>query len=468
MIRFIAVLLLCCSSTLLHAADKSPNVVIIFCDDMGYGDLSCYGAKGYTTPNLDQMAKEGIRFTHFLVGQAVCSASRAALLTGCYSNRLGIHGALGPGAKVGLNTNETTIARMLKDRGYATAMYGKWHLGDNPKFLPTQHGFDDYFGLPYSNDMWPKHPTSKFPELPLIEGEKIVQHNPDQTQLTTWYTERAVKFIEKSKDKPFFLYVAHNMPHVPLFVSDKFKGKTARGLFGDVIEELDWSVGEILSALKKNGLDENTLVIFTSDNGPWLSYGDHAGSSGGLREGKGTSWEGGIRVPCIMRWPGKLSAREYTAPLMTIDVLPTLATVCDATLPKLPIDGKNIWPLLINEPGAKNPHEAYFTYYKTNELQAVTSQKWKLVFPHEYRSLAGKPGGTEGKPAAYSSAHAGLELYDLENDRNETTNVAEKNPEIVEKLKALGEGCRQELGDSLTQRKGTGNREPGRLVDVKP
>src|SRR5438874_1139853 len=257
---------------------QGPNIVLIFCDDLAYSDLGCYGHRHNRTPNLDQMAGEGMRFTDFYVGQPVCSASRAALMTGCYPNRVGIQGALSPKSKVALNTNEITIAELLKTRGYATAIYGKWHLGHTPDFLPTRQGFDDYFGLPYSNDMWPLHPTSgtNFPPLPLIEGERVVQYMPDQTQLTTWYTERAVRFIEKNKGQPFFLYVPHNMPHVPLHVSEKFKGKSGYGLYSDVIMEIDWSVGEILGALKKHGLDENTIVLFSSDNGPWLEYGDHA------------------------------------------------------------------------------------------------------------------------------------------------------------------------------------------------
>jgi arylsulfatase A-like enzyme len=278
------------------AADGPPNVVIIYCDDLGYGDIGPFGAKGYETPNLDRMARDGIRFTRFYVAQAVCSASRAALLTGCYPNRIGIRGALGPGAKVGISDDEVTLAEVVKQRGYATAIFGKWHLGHHPQFLPVRHGFDEYFGLPYSNDMWPYHPglvnlaaaerRRGFPDLPMIEGDRVVDSEvtaDEQRQLTTWYTERAVKFIERNKDRPFFLYLAHNMCHVPLFVSDKFEGKTARGRFGDVIAEIDWSVGEVLAALARNGLDERTLVIFTSDNGPWLSYGDHAGSAGPLR-----------------------------------------------------------------------------------------------------------------------------------------------------------------------------------------
>src|SRR5262249_54406319 len=276
-------------------AERPPNVVLIFTDDQGYADVGCYGARGFATPHLDRMAREGVRFTDFYVAQAVCSASRAALLTGCYPNRIGILGALGPASKHGIAAGAKTIADVLKARGYATAIYGKWHLGHHQPFLPTRHGFDDYFGLPYSNDMWPRHPTAKFPDLPLFEGEKVVAHNPDQTKLTTWYTERAVKFIEKNRERPFFLYVAHNMPHVPLHVSDKFKGKSKRGLYGDVIMEIDWSVGQVLAALQKHGLDEKTLVIFTSDNGPWLSYGNHAGSARPLREGKTTTFDGGLR-----------------------------------------------------------------------------------------------------------------------------------------------------------------------------
>ena len=289
---------------------RPPNFVVVFTDDQGYQDVGCFGSPDILTPNLDRMAKEGARFTDFYVAQAVCSASRVALMTGCYSNRVSILGALGPGSKNGINANEWTIAEVLKQQGYATAVYGKWHLGHHHQFLPMQNGFDDYFGLPYSNDMWPYHPEvrnlpleerlKKWPHLPLIDKNKIVnpQVTPeDQTHLTTWYTEHAVKFINEQKDKPFFLYVPHSMPHVPLYVSDKFKGKSKRGLYGDVIMEIDWSVGEILKALKQNGLDDNTLVIYTSDNGPWLSYGDHGGRALPLREGKGTSWDGGQREP---------------------------------------------------------------------------------------------------------------------------------------------------------------------------
>jgi len=440
--------------------DRPPNFVVLFVDDLGYGDLGCYGGK-IDTPNLDRMAREGMRFTDFYVGQPVCSASRAALLTGCYPNRVGILGALGPASKVGISAKEKTIAEVLKPRGYATAIYGKWHLGYQPPFLPTRHGFDDYYGLPYSNDMWPRHPTAKFPDLPLIEGEKTIALNPDQSRLTTEYTERAVRFIERNRERPFFLYVPHTMPHVPLYVSDKFAGKSKQGLYGDVVMELDWSVGEILAALKKNGLDEQTLVLFSSDNGPWLSYGNHGGSAGPLREGKGTTWEGGVREPFLARWPGKIPAGTVCRePAMTIDVLPTLAGLAGVALPELPIDGRDIRALLEGKPGAKSPQEAYFFYWN-RELQAVRGGRWKLHFPHGYRTLAGKPGGSDGKPADYSDARTGLALYDLEADPGEKDNVADKHPEEVERLKKLADRMRDDLGDSATNTEGKGVRPPG-------
>lgn len=447
-------------------SDRLPNIVIIFTDDQGYADVGCFGAKGFETPHLDRLADEGIRFTNFHSAQAVCSAARAALLTGCYPNRIGINGALGPSAKHGIHEDEVTIAEIVKQKDYATAIYGKWHLGHLPKFLPTRHGFDDYFGLPYSNDMWPYHPTAgdRFPPLPLIDGEKIIEHNPDQTQLTTSYTERAVRFIEKNKDRPFFLYVPHSMPHVPLFVSEKFAGKSERGIYGDVIAEIDWSVGEIMKTLKKYKLDQNTLVIFTSDNGPWLSYGDHAGSALPLREGKGTSWEGGIREPCIMRWPEKIPAGSVCKePTMTIDILPTIAKLIGAKLPKHKIDGADMWPLMAGQPGAASPHEAYYIYYRRGELQALLSGRWKMYFPHEYRTMAGQSGGTGGQPTKYSHTTTGLELYDLETDLGETTDVAAQNPEVVKRLQDLGEKMRDDLGDALTKRVGRNVRSPGRV-----
>jgi len=468
--RFASTLLLLFPTPLLAAPAagpaRPPNIIIVFADDLGYADVGVFGATGFKTPNVDRLAREGRRFTDFYVSQPVCSASRTSLLTGCYANRLGIHGALNPATRHGIDAGETTIAEVLKTRGYATAICGKWHLGHHPQFLPPRHGFDEYFGLPYSNDMWPRHPTSgsKFPPLPLIDGERVVEEMPDQSLLTRRYTDRALKFIEKNRERPFFLYLAHSMPHVPIFASAAHRGKSARGLYGDVIEEIDASVGEILAALEKQGIDRETLVIFTSDNGPWLSYGDHGGSAGPLREGKGTCWEGGVRVPCLMRWPGRIPAGTTSSePVMTIDLLPTLARLVGADLPARTIDGKDIWPVIAGEPDARSPHEALFFYYEEGALHAMRSGQWKLQLPHRYRTLAGRPGGTGGKPADYSQAEVGLELYDLETDIGETKDVAKDHPEVVERLLKLVEACREELGDSLTGRKGKGVREPGRL-----
>jgi arylsulfatase A len=457
----------------LNAADpvKPPNIVIIFVDDMGYADIGPFGSK-VSTPNLDRLAKEGRKFTNFHVPSAVCSASRAALLTGCYHNRVGIHGALGPKARVGLNPSETTLAEIVKQKGYATGMAGKWHLGNAPEFLPIHQGFDEWLGLPYSNDMWPNHPEVKsgYPKLPMYEGDKII--NPevtavDQAQLTTRYTERAVAFIERQKDHPFFFYLAHNMPHVPLFVSDKFAGKSGAGLYGDVMQEIDWSVGEVMAALERAGVAENTWLIFTSDNGPWLSYGEHAGSAGVLREGKGTSWEGGTRVPCIMRWPGKIAGGTTEERMaMTIDLLPTLAAKIGAKLPEVKIDGLDVWPILAGETGAKNPHEAYATYYENNELQAVNDGRWKLLFPHQYRTMGDQPKATGGIPGKYRSVKiTAPQLYDLTTDVSETHDLAASQPEIVARLQEFGKAMRTELGDALTKTKGTGQREPGRIPD---
>jgi arylsulfatase A-like enzyme len=448
--------------------NRLPNIVIVFTDDQGYADVGVYGAEGFKTPHLDRMASEGIRFTDFYVAQAVCSASRVALLTGNYPNRVGILGALGPSARHGIHEDEMTLGELCKQKGYATAIYGKWHLGHHPRFLPGRHGFDDYFGLPYSNDMWPYHPTSRdnFPDLPLIEGATIV--NPrvtaqEQRQLTTWYTERAVRFIENNQDRPFFLYVPHTMPHLPLYVSDKFQGKSRQGRYGDVIMEIDWSVGRILETVTKLGLDRHTLVIFTSDNGPWLSYGNYAGSAQPLREGKGTSWDGGVRVPFIARWPGKIPAGSVCRePAMTIDLLPTIARLLGATLPEHPIDGKDIWTLLSAEPGAKSPHEVLYFYWREH-LQAVRSGNWSLHFPHDYRTLAGRPGGSGGKPVKYSEDRTELALFDLEKDVGQRKNVAPRYPEVVQRLQALAEQARLELGDSATNQKGRGIREPGQI-----
>jgi arylsulfatase A len=445
------------------ASARPPNIVLIFCDDLGYADIAPFGGQT-PTPHLSRFAREGMRFTDFYAAQAVCSASRAALLTGCYPNRIGIQGALGPRAKVGINPNETTIAEILKARGYATAIYGKWHLGDAPPFLPTRHGFDEWFGIPYSNDMWPLHPQSptNYPPLPLYENEKVVEVMPDQRQFTTQFTERAVNFIERHRAKPFFLYVPHPLPHVPLYVSSKFNGASGRGLYADVIQEIDWSVGQILAALKRNGLDDNTLVIFTSDNGPWLLYGSHAGSATPLREGKGTTWDGGQRVPCLMRWPGKIPAnttcREMT---MTMDLLPTVAKLAGTHAPTdRPIDGRDIWPLMTAQPGARSPHDAFY-YYWGQGLEAVRSGPWKLHFAHDYAHLAVSSGG--GWPGKYTRPKINGALYHLDKDISEQHDVAAQHPEVVARLQALAERARADLGDSLTKRQGANMRPAGKL-----
>lgn len=474
MLRILALLYL--GLTLFSCAEKKekkdpkspPNVILIFTDDQGYEDIGANGSSNIETPNLDQMAKDGIRLTSFYSAQPICSASRAGILTGCYPNRIGIHNALGPGSPVGINASEMTIAEMLQNTGYKTAIFGKWHLGDSPKFLPTRHGFDEFFGIPYSNDMWPYHPQQgtvfNFGPLPLYENEKVLDTLTDQSQLTTQITERSVDFINRNKNNPFFLYVPHPQPHVPLYVSDKFKGKSKRGLYGDVIMEIDWSVGEILKALKTNGLDENTLVIFTSDNGPWLAYGNHAGSALPFREGKGTAWEGAQREPFVLRYPKEIKAgRTIDVPVMAIDILPTIAEVTGARLPNLTIDGKSAWSVFTGESN-ESPQEAYFFYYRVNELMGVRYGKWKMYFPHRYRTMEGQEPGKDGLPGQYKMIDMEeIELYDVSTDLSETNNVAEKNPEVVDKIKLLANNMRQELGDSLLDLEGTNNREPGRV-----
>ncbi|MEB2782917.1 sulfatase [Algoriphagus sp. C2-6-M1] len=444
---------------------SKPNIVLIFADDMGYGDLGVYGATDWKTPNLDQLAADGVRFTQFYVPHAVCSASRAALLTGTYANRLEIFGALDHTAQHGLNPEETTIAEMLKANGYATGMVGKWHLGHRAPFLPTEQGFDSFYGLPYSNDMWPHHPEAKdyYPPLPLYRNTAVIDTLDDQSMLTTNYTEEAIKFIQESKDQPFFLYLAHTMTHVPLFVSDKFKGKSEQGLYGDVMMEVDWSVGQVRKKLEELGLAENTIIIFTSDNGPWLSYGGHSGLTGGLREGKGTSWDGGIREPGIFVWPDHFPAgkvEEQAA--MTIDILPTLAEITGSKLPELTIDGRSILPML---QGKEMESKPYFAYYNRNELQAVIFGKWKLVLPHTYRSIPeGATMRNDGIPVKYHMLKLETAaLFDLSSDPNETTDVSESNSEILARLNQYADEARADMGDALTKTEGTGLRKAGRI-----
>jgi arylsulfatase A-like enzyme len=453
---------------------KKPNVVLFFIDDLGYGDLSCTGAMGYLTPNLDRMAAEGSRFTNFLAAQAVCSASRASLLTGCYPNRIGISGALGPLSPIGINPDEETLAELLKEQGYATGIFGKWHLGDQKAFLPLQQGFDEYYGVPYSHDMWPLHPDqarSKYPPLFLIEGNqpaKEVKTLEDASALTPTFTERAVSFIRRHKKEPFFLYIPHPLPHVPLAASTRFRGKSERGLFGDVLMELDWSVGQVMQELKQQGLDKNTLVLFISDNGPWLNYGDHAGSAGGFREGKGTTFEGGHRVPCLVRWPGVVPAGRVSNKLLTtMDVLPTVANLCGAQLPKKTIDGVD-WIALLKGDDSVTPRDHFFYYYRKNSLEAVRQGSWKLVFAHPGRTYEGFLPGQGGAPGPNTENHDFPEaLYDLQRDPGERYDVREQHPDIVDRLQKLADEARNDLGDDLQQRAGRNLRAAGTVAQSR-
>ena len=443
-----------------------PNIIIIFTDDQGYGDVGCYGAVGFEIPNLDAMAEDGIRFTDFYVSQAVCSASRASLMTGSYSERVGVQGALLPWDLKGLDSKTETIAKMLKRQGYTNAVFGKWHLGHTEKYLPLQNGFDEYAGLICSNDMWPvdydgKPLTGKkrsyYPTMFFWEGNEPIakiETLQDQGSITTQITDRAVDFIHRNKNNPFFLYLPHSMPHQPIAVSEKFAGKSELGLYGDVMMEIDWSVGKILKSLQENGIDQNTLVIFASDNGPALNFGKWGGSAGPLREGKGTMWEGGAGVPCIMRWAEKIKPNQVISNIAgTIDILPTISEIVGEKEIKDKIDGVSIMPILDGVPGV-NPRNELFYYYG-EKLFAVRKGNWKLVFPHEHRSYVNVEPGENLHPGPYGKGTAGLELYDLKYDIGETTDLAAQFPEIVKDLEKLGESARATLGDKLINRIGS-------------
>lgn len=422
-------------SALAAAGGERPNVVILFADDLGYGDLGCYGSPNIATPCLDLMAREGLRFTDFYVAGPVCTPSRAALMTGSYPARVGMaQGVLFPRAQKGLNPSEFTIAELLKQEGYATACVGKWHLGDKAEFLPTRQGFDSYFGIPYSNDMTLTVGEKKGP--PLMRNEEIVEHPAVQAILTQRYTEEAVRFITTNKDKPFFLYLPYTMPHVPLHASEKFAGRSKRGVYGDAVEEIDWSVGEIRQALQRAGADRKTILVFTSDNGPWLSKGEMGGSAGPLRAGKGTTYEGGMREPCIVCWPDRVAAgRECREIATTMDLLPTLAALLGAKLPDdRVLDGRNVLPLVTGEAGARTPHEAFFYYSTGGKLEALRSGRWKLLLPRKVRA---------GRKAPEQDAAA--ELYDLEADLGEKNNLAAQHADVVERLTKLADTHREEM-----------------------
>ncbi len=455
--------------------DRPPNFIIIFTDDQGYADVGVYGAEGFATPNLDRLARDGMRFTSFYAVESACSPSRAALLTGSYQVRVSIPHVLFPRTRRGINPDELTLAELLKTAGYATAAVGKWHLGDHPVFLPTNHGFDTYFGIPYSNDMSPvpaNNPREgvnlQYPPIPLMRDTTILEREPDQTTLVSRYTEAAISFIEEHADEPFFVYLAHSFPHVPLWASARFAGTTERGLYGDVIAEIDWSVGEILTTLERLDLDERTVVAFTSDNGPWLIFGNHGGSAGPFREGKGTTFEGGHRVPGIVWWPGRIPGGRTSGELVTaMDFLPTFARLAGVAVPAdRIIDGHDIWPLLSGDPDAASPYTEFY-YYRGGELQAVRSGRWKLHVPHTYSAteIEGAVIANDGAPGAYARGEIGLSLYDLDRDPAETENVADEFPEVVQQLLGLIEQARQELGDAITGVDGDGVRPPG-LVEA--
>ncbi|MFH1568640.1 MAG: sulfatase [Gemmatimonadota bacterium] len=436
-----------------------PNIILINCDDLGYGDIGCYGSTVHSTPALDRMAAEGLRFTDFYMASPVCSPSRGAMMTGCYPPRIGLgtneRGAwvLFPGDAVGLNPDEITIARLLQERGYATQLVGKWHLGDQPEFLPTRHGFDSYYGLPYSNDMGRQAGREdRWPPLPLLRDEEVIQQQPDQAALTERYVEESVRFIRAHRDAPFFLYLAHMYVHLPLYPPARFAAQSRNGRYGACVEAVDWSVAVLLDELRRQGLEENTLVLFTSDNGSRTHEG---GSNAPLRGTKGTTWEGGMRLPLVARWPGQVPAGAACGEVATsMDLLPTLAGLAGSRVPgDRIIDGRDIRPLLLGEAGAASPHEAFYYYFR-NDLEAVRAGRWKLFVRRWERESRGS------RPAR--------ELYDLEADVGETTDLSVRHPEVVARLTALAERIKADLGCDASGAAGANRRLPGRVTDPKP
>jgi len=446
----------------MSARARTPNFVLINCDDLGYGDLGCYGSRVNRTPALDRMAAEGMRLTDFYMASPVCSPSRGAMLTGCYPPRISFDvfkpvpnknappavnsWVLFPGSPGGLHPNEVTVARLLKDQGYATCHIGKWHCGDQPEFLPTRHGFDSYFGLPYSNDMGIQAPHPNHPPLPLLEDEEVLELQPDQRSLTIRYVEHSVRFIRQNRERPFFLYLAHMHVHLPHYPPEIFLRRSINGPYGGAVECIDWSVAVILHELGSLGLAEDTLVVFTSDNG---SRGDRGGSNYPLRGRKGQTWEGGQRVPCIAWWPGHITGGSECREIVTaMDFLPTFARLAGTTPPRdRMIDGKDVLPLLLGEAGAKSPHETFF-YYQADRLNAVRSGRWKLHVA--------------------SDGQVVRELYDLEADAGETRNVIDQHLDVAAWLDKLIEACREDLGDAMAGVEGKNRRPAGHVENPEP
>lgn len=438
------------SSHAMSKKPKTPNFVIIFLDDSGWSDFQPFGDTKYPTPNVKRLADEGCSFHNFYVTQAICSASRASLMTGCYPGRTKVFGAHPPKAR-GLDPKFATMGETLKKQGYKTGVFGKWHLGDQEDTRPPARGFDESCGLMYSNDMWEFHPEDpeywgQFP-LQFWENGKVTIDRVtkrEQPMLTTWYTEHAVDFISRHKDEPFLLYVPHSMPHVPIFCSDKFKGKSGQGLYADVMMELDWSVGEIMKSLKDNGVEDDTVVIFTSDNGPWISYGNRAGKTP-YREAKATGFDGGTRSACIVKYPGNIKpGTTSTNAFCSIDILPTVCMLAGAELPENEIDGKNAWDIITGKTGAKNQHE-YYAFSTVDKLDGVISSdgRWKLHVPHVYRTLV--KAGNDGAAGKYVNKQIELSLFDMKNDPFEKINVINENPEIASKLQRLAEEHRKKF-----------------------
>ena len=440
-----------------------PNFIIIICDDIGYGDLGCCGSTLHRTPHLDRMAAEGRRFTDYYGTGPVCTPSRASLMTGCYPRRINMHEdakhrwVLIPQAKKGLNPQEITIAGMLKEKGYATACIGKWHLGDQPVFLPTRYGFDYYYGIPYSNDMGPNPTFPHQPPLPMVRNETVIEAPTDQTTLTSRYTDQTVQFIRKNRDRPFFVYLGHNMPHVPVNPGAAFRGKSKNGLYGDAVEEIDWSAGQIMDTLKELSVDDHTFIMFTSDHGAQPGIG---GSNAPLAGYKGSTMDGGMRVVCLMRWPEKIPTSTVCNKICShMDILPTFANIVGGQLPDdRIIDGKDISALMMDGTDENTPHEVFYFYFRT-QLQAIRSGKWKLHLQldiqqtHWTRILAEGPGRD-------------LKLIDLERDIQETTDVSANHPDVVKALLKLAEAARSELGDGNLP--GINQRQAGWIEDPQP